>query len=216
MLPAGTGELPGDTVPVSQTSVPFNIQDAIDTVAPKLEQLDTPKIARSMRVLADVIDQAAPSLGPAVDGVRRVSAVVAGRADRFGALLSATDTVSQKLADNTQAVITLMKQGTLVLDELRARRQAIHDLLANATTLARAMRGMLADNRAQIGPLLADLNTTMDNLRTHDRVLGTAVDQMAIATRYFTNALGNGPWLDQSFGNSSIPDNLGCRQKGRC
>lgn len=216
VLPAGAGELPGDTVPMAQTSVPFNIQNAIDTVTPKLEQLDTVKIARSMQVLADVIDQAAPQLGPAVDGVRRVSGVIARRADQFGQLLSATDTVSAKLAQNTPEVITLMNQGRLVLDELRARRAAIHALLANATTLATSLRGILQDNRAQIGPLLADLQTTVDNLRTHARVLGEAVDQLALASRYFTNAMGNGPWVDLSFGASVVPDNPGCHLKGRC
>ena len=45
--PAGTGSLPDDTIALSRTSVPFNLQDVIEGAHGELEDLDTKTVSRS-------------------------------------------------------------------------------------------------------------------------------------------------------------------------
>lgn len=214
--PAGAGELRDDTVPQAQTSVPYQLQDVINSGSKALSTYDSATIAKSMSQVADVLKTARPDLRPALVGVQRVSEAVAGRADQLGDLLEAADKVAGQLRSDTGNIVGLMKQATLILDELRARRTAIHDLLADTHTLAASLTGAIRDNEHDLDPLLADLDRTVSTLKAHQRTLVKAVDLLAPTVRYFTNASGTGPWVDQ-YTYSGTPDTLGCRMaSGGC
>jgi phospholipid/cholesterol/gamma-HCH transport system substrate-binding protein len=214
VVPAGAGELDG-AIPVSRTRVPFNLQDVIDAAAPELQEFDTGEIQRAMATLADTLDQSRDELGPALDGVRRISAVAARRSDELGELLGAARRVSAQLVDSSGDLVTLMRQADLVLDTLRARRTTIHQLLADLATFGRELAGAVEDTRGDLGPTLRGLGTVIDVLHRHERDLDDAIRDLAPAVRYFANASGTGPYLNQHV-PGAMPDNVTCHLEGRC
>lgn len=209
ITPQGDGELPDATIPMEQTRVAYNLQDVLDDVEPELAELDPELVARSFDVLADAVEPSREELLPALEGVRDLSRTIGRRSDQLGDLLAAAQDVSGRLAASSGDIVALMEQSDLILDELRARRAVISALLRDTTGLARALQGVVVDTRADTGPLLRDVRRVVAVLRRHDASLTRGVRSLAVATRYFANASGNGPWLDQHL-DTGIPDNLYC------
>jgi phospholipid/cholesterol/gamma-HCH transport system substrate-binding protein len=213
--PRGGGELADDTIPLRQTRVPFNLQDVLDEGVPEVNNLDAAGIERSLGTLADTLDASGGELGPALDGVRDLSALVDTRSDQLGSLLSAARHVSAQLNDSGTDMITLMRQADVILDALRTRRETIHALLRDLAALGTQLTGVIEDTRADLSPTLRDLDKVVAMLERHDGSLDAAIRTLAPTARYFANAGGNGSWLDQ-YASDSTPDNVNCAEQGGC
>lgn len=209
ITPQGAGTLRDGVIPMGQARVPYNLQDVLDDVVPELDELDASLVAESFDVLADTLEPSKEELLPALEGIRDLSTTIDLRSDQLGHLLEAAEGVTRQLADSSGDIIGLMRQSDLILDELRQRRAVIAKLLRDTTALGRALQGTLEDTRADTGPLLRDLRRVIRVLRKHDASLTRGVRSLAVASRYFANASGNGPWLDQHL-PTGIPDNLYC------
>ena len=215
VLPAGGGTLADDTIALARTSVPFNLQDVLDTVTPELQQLDAAAIRRSMARLADTLDGSREELGPALDGVRRLSVVAARRTEDLGRLLGASRRVTGQLVESGGDLVALMGQADLILDTLRARRTTIHALLADLATFGQELGRTIEDTRGDLAPMLRDLDTVIRVLHRHEGALDVAIRDLAPATRYFANASGTGPYLNQHV-PGGLPDNVTCHYERRC
>ncbi len=207
--PRGDGELEDDRVPLARTSVPYNLQDVVDASTRSLQSLDVKELARSMDVMADVLGRTPDETRAAVDGVADLARVAARRSDQLGRLLAASNDVTATLNRNADAVLDLLEQSTLVLEELTSRREVIDQMLLDARRLATQVRGLLADTEEDLDPMLRDLATALDGLeKSRDEVTG-ALSSLATMTKYVANASGNGPWLDLHV-PIAINDNLAC------
>lgn len=213
--PQGTGELPHDQIALAQTSVPYNLQDVVDGSAHTLDSLDGAKISQSMKVLADALRDTPADTRRAIDGVSRLSEVAAKRSDQMAALLTSTREVTGDLADNSDEIIELMKQSTLVLQELTSRRKVIDELLVDSRRLATEISGVLKDSETEIAPLMKNFTIALDALRAQKKELTASIDGLSTMAAYFANATGNGPWLD---GHVALPigDNLTCSVTPGC
>lgn len=194
--PRGSGGLSGNTIPQSQTSVPYNLQDVLEVGAEKVGELDPDLLAEALSTMADTIGAGSDELGPALAGITRVSKVVATRVNQADDLLRAAKNVADQLSDSTADIIGLMKQSQLVLDEIVRRRDALHKLLVDANRLLVALNSITATADKHVGKALKDLNVTLDVLRAHRKDLNATFKILAPTTRYLANVGGNGPWLD--------------------
>lgn len=213
--PSGEGELADATIPADRTRVPFNLQDVIDEAVPEIDAFDTAAIERSLATVADTMEAAGGELGPALDGVRRLSAVVVERSEDLGELLGATRDVTRRLSDSGADLVALMRHADAILDTLRVRRETIHVLLRDLAELGDQLAGVVEDTRADLAPTLRDLVTVTDLLTEHAGDLRRAVRTLSLASRYFANASGTGPWLDQ-YVPGATPDNLECILERAC
>lgn len=215
VTPGGKGTLPHDTIAAQRTSVPYNLQDALDDLVPEVKQFDTAVIERSMAQMAETLEASGGELGPALAGVRSLSDVVVKRSEDLGALLRAARRVTAQLNSSGGDLVTLMKQADLILDTLRVRRQTLHALFQDLTELGEQLQGLVKDTQTDIGPTLRDLDTVVAVLRKHDTSLKEGIRNLAPAARYFANASGTGTWLDQ-YTNGATPDNVECHLKRSC
>jgi phospholipid/cholesterol/gamma-HCH transport system substrate-binding protein len=215
VTPGGEGELEDDTIPVSQTRVPYNLQDAVDGAVGELSEFDTVQLEQSLAQITEVLDVTGDDIGPALDGVEALSGVVVERSDQLSSLLTAARQVTQQLTDTTPALIELMQQGDLILDVLRVRRDAISQLLTDMTELGNLLTGVIEDNEEAVGPLLSDLDVTVGVLQRHEQTLNQALTMLPATARYFTNSAATGPWI-ALYTPSALPDNLECVIERRC
>ena len=213
--PQGSGTLPDDTIALARTSVPFNLQDVIDEGTKSVNQLDGAKIAESLSVIGDTLKAAGPSLGPAFKGVTRISEVVTKRDDQIGQLLAASRSISKQLSDSTGDLTELMRQSNLVIEELVSRRKEIRNLLSDVSSIAASINGILDDNADKFRPMLKDLDAVTSVLVARDDRLRVALHNLAVTSRYFANATGDGPFVNLYF-PESIPDKLRCGIPGSC
>lgn len=213
--PGGKGDLPDDTIAAERTSVPYNLQDALDDLVPEVKTFDTEVIEASMSQMAETLEASGGELGPALAGVRSLSEVVLKRSEDLGALLQAARKVTAQLNSSGGDLVTLMKQADLILDTLRTRRETLHALFLDLTELGEQLQGLVKDTQVDIGPTLRDLDTVVAVLEKHDKSLKAGIRNLAPAARYFANAGGTGRWLDQ-YTQGATPDNVECRLHGGC
>ena len=218
VTPTGTGSLPGDQIPLAQTTVPFNLQDVLNKGAQTLQQIDAQQLAKLLNTMTTELTPSTEAVGPALEGVVRLSTVIANRSGQIGDLLKAARSVTTQLSSSSGDLIALMQQTNLVVQEVTSRRQAIHLLLVETARLAQNVNAIITDTKADTGPALRALNGTLAQLRSADAQLRHVLDVMAPAGRYLANATGNGPWVDLFTCGSVLPPNdaPGSGLAGKC
>lgn len=215
VTPAGLGTL--EQIPLSRTKVPYNLQDVLEKGTGNLTELDPMLLAKALTEVSKTLSATKENLGPALDGIARLSEAVTARSEQTGQLLTAAKSVSEQLSGSSGDIVALMRQANLVLAEINSRREAIHTLLTQTTALARNLGGIIADTKADIGPAFRQLNEVLRTLNSQDRVLKDLLEKMAPTVRYVANATGNGPWGDLWIKPPALPpDDLNCKLKGGC
>lgn len=211
--PAGTGEL--DTIPLAHTSVPYNLQDVLEKGTGNLQKLDPVLLAKALTEASKTLTATSQNIGPALDGVARLSEAVEKRSGQTGDLIAAARSVTNQLSASSTDIVVLMQQGNLVLDEINTRRAAIHTLLTETTTLASNLAAIVSSTKTDMAPALRQLNVVLATLRSQDATLKSTLDEMAPTVRYLANATGNGPWGDLWLHSPALPpDDLSCRTGG--
>ncbi len=211
--PAGSGEL--DTIPLSRTEVPFNLQDVLEKGTANLEQLDPELLAKALTETSKTLTATSQDIGPALTGIARLSEAIESRSGQTGDLLTAARSVTDQLSASSGDIVVLMRQANLVIQEITSRRDAIRTLLVDTTTLASNLGAIIDETKADMGPALRQLNTVLTTLRQQDTTLKNVLDQMAPTVRYLANATGNGSWGDLWLQDPAIPpDDVRCRLGG--
>jgi phospholipid/cholesterol/gamma-HCH transport system substrate-binding protein len=217
LTPEGDGELPGgSTIPLAQTSAPFDITDAFRDLATTAEEIDGEQLAESFTVLADAFRDTPDDVRTSLEGLSRLSNTIASRDAQLQELLARSRGVTQVLAERDQDLVAFMADSSLVLQELRARREAISRLLDTTVQLSEQLIALVRENRAQLAPTLAELEEVVALLRRNQDNLDKGIERFAPFVRVFSNNLGNGRWFDTIVKNLSSPGLVpGCYGEGR-
>jgi phospholipid/cholesterol/gamma-HCH transport system substrate-binding protein len=195
--PQGTTALdPNTSIPRERTLSPYDITEAFNGLSRTVDDINTTQLAQSFNVIADTFRNSPPEIKSTLDGLSKLSTTIAGRDQQLSQLLSHTSTVTRTLADRDQEFQRLLGDGNLLLQELQARKSAISRLLTGARDLSRQLTGLVADNTALLRPALEKLDKVSTVLQRNQDNLGHSLQNLAPFYRVFTNALGNGRWLD--------------------
>ena len=127
---------------------------AFTELTQKIDTIDTTQLAKAFSTLADTFRNTPSSVHTVLTGLSRISDTIASRDQALRTLLARANEVTGVLADRDKALQQIFTDGGLLLDELNARRDAIHSLLVNTTTLSVQLEGLVSDNQKTIGPLL--------------------------------------------------------------
>jgi phospholipid/cholesterol/gamma-HCH transport system substrate-binding protein len=194
---------PGQIIPVSRTTSPFDVYPAFTELTQTVDQLNTDQLAKAFRTLAEDFTGTPKYVRSAVDGLSRLSNTIASRNEQLGQLLAAANQVTGTLADRDQDLTQLLRDGNLLLQELNARRDAIHSLLINTQVLSQQLQGLVADNQKTIKPLLDNLDHVLTLLNNNKETLDRGISLLGPFYRVFNNVAGNGRWFDNYIQNLS-------------
>ena len=232
---AGRGRLhSSDVIPVSRTSSPYSLTEAVSDLTTYTAETDTQSLNRSLDTLSQTIDQIAPQLGPTFDGLTRLSRSLNERNESLGELLKTAGDVTGILSERSQQVNTLILNANDLLSVLVARRRAIVDLLANTSALAQQLSGLVHDNEAKLAPALEKVNSVTAMLEKNRDNIAKALPGLAKFETSLGEVVGSGfyyqafvpnlqpaqllqPFLDYAFGFrrgvniGQPPDNAGPR-----
>jgi phospholipid/cholesterol/gamma-HCH transport system substrate-binding protein len=231
----GSGTLRGaDVIPLSRTSSPYTLTDAVSEFTSNTAGTDTAAINQSLDTLSDTIDRIAPQLGPTFDGLSRLSKSLNDRNESLAQLLESAATVTGVLSERSQQVNTLILNANDLLGVLEQRRYAIVNLLANTSALSQQLTGMVHDNEQDLAPALQKLNSVSEMLQRNRDNIAKAISGLAkyeitqgesVNNGFFYNAFVSNllfpqtiqPFLDYAFGfrrgvdAGQPPDNAGPR-----
>lgn len=194
----------GDTIPIERTTTPYDIYPAFNDLTATIEDLNTKSLSDSFRVLADDFKGTPDEVRPVITGLSRLSTTIASRDAALHELLLRTNQVTGTLAERDQDLTQLIQDGNLLLQELNARRDAIHALFMNTQVLAEQLRGLVRDNEKTIGPLLDSLDQILTLLQNNEDSLDRGLSLLGPFYRVFNNVIGNGRWFDNYIQNLSV------------
>ena len=195
--PRGQHEMStSDPIPVQRTMAPYDVIQAFSGLSNQVGQINTQQLADSFHTLSDTFSNTPGQVRGAVNGLSALSRTIASRDQQLKQLLDNTSGVSKTVAERNDQVQKLLADGNKLLQELQKRRQAIHQLLVGTQNLSTQLSGMIDDNRAQLGPTLAELDQVTKLLQRNQGNLDHSIRSFAPFTRVFANVLGNGRWFD--------------------
>jgi len=187
---------PAVPIPLTRTTSPFDVTQAITSVGQQLSQINTAQLERSIRTLSAAFAGTAPSVREALTGLADLSESIGSKDAEITSLLHSASVVSKTLATQTGTFRELITDGNLLLAELQARESAVHGLLVGTQQLATQLSGLVADNQASLGPALTALDQVTSLLERNQADLRQALALVGPYYRLLTNALGNGRWFD--------------------
>lgn len=205
--PAGTGRLhPRDVIPVSRTSSPYSLSEAVSEVTANVAGTHTDTLNESLNALSATIDQIAPQLGPTFDGLTRLTKAINSRGETLDALLKSAANVTGILSARSQQVNTLILDGNVLLDVLVKRRDAISQLLANVSVVSKQLSGLVADNEKELGPTLDRLNSVAAVLEKNRDNLAQALPGLKKYEFTSGEAVSNGFYYNAYVPNLAMPE----------
>jgi phospholipid/cholesterol/gamma-HCH transport system substrate-binding protein len=209
LRPDGEEVLDPDTrIPLERTTAPYDVLEAFRGLADTVNEVDTEQLAESFEVIAETFADTPDEVRSALTGLRSLSKTISSRDEELAALLSNTRQISQTLADRDAELVTLLTDGNLLLTEINNRKNAIAALLRGTRELATELRGLVADNEAQLGPVLKSLDQLTAMLQRNQDALAEGVKNFAPFARQFNNAIGSGRWFD-NYICGLVPPSLG-------
>jgi len=195
---------PGDTIPLSRTSSLFDVYPAFSELTSKIDSIDTTQLAKAFDTLSTTFSGTPKSVRTVITGLSRLSDTIASRDQQLRTLLARANQVTGVLADRDKELQKLFTDGGLLLDELNARRDAIHSLLINTSVLSLQLEGLVHDNEKTIKPLLASVDKILTLLNNNADSLNQGLALLGPFYRVFNNTIGNGRWFDNYICNFSV------------
>lgn len=192
-------------VVLTDTVAPYDVIEAFGDAADQIENVDTDQVAKALGELGDVFTATSNDIGPALDGIARLSQTIASRDDEVRKLVRATKASSQILADRNEQFTRLIAGAGVLLKELNSRQESISALLASTESLSTALTGIVRDNEQQIGPVLDSLKNVTNLLTAQNDNIRKSIQNLAPFYRLYTNVLGNGRWFESVVTNILPP-----------
>lgn len=235
LKPQGSGSIGTlGVIPLSRTSSPYSLNDALDEFTTNTAETDTAAINLSLDTLSDTIERLAPQLAPTFEGVSRLSNSLNNRNESLSTLLTAASDVTGILSERSEQVNTLLLNANDLLGVLQGRRQALVTLLANTTAVAQQLTGLVDDNEQELAATLEKLNRVSEVLERNRDNLTKSLNGLAKYQLTQGEAVNNGfyyygfasnllpgpaiqPFLDYALGfrrgvnAGQPPDNVGPR-----
>jgi len=214
LRPAGSGQLAGNTIALSHTEVPYDLQKTLAGATRTLSPLDADRIAESVRVMSASLQGLPDALPQALTNLNSLSGVIASRREQLGTLITNTDTVAKLLHQQKADLGALVLQGNQILGEIATRRAAMQRLFDGVTLLADRARTILADE-PQLDALMNNLQQFSKMLADHDALVRSILQIVPVTARNIANVTGSGNATDLTLPAGLMVDSWVCAISGR-
>jgi phospholipid/cholesterol/gamma-HCH transport system substrate-binding protein len=172
---------PNGVLPLGQSTTPYQIYDAFFDVTKAAAGWNIDTVKQSLHVLSETIDQTAPHLSAALDGVAKFSDTIGKRDEQITHLLEQANKIAGILGDRSQQVDRLFVNGNNLLAAFNERSRAISALLSNVATFSAQVENLINDN--------PNLNHVLEQLRTVSDLLDARKDDLAQTIKNFGKSI---------------------------
>ena len=191
---------PGGTLPLSQTTTPYQIYDAFQDATKAAAGWDVSTIKQSLRVLSQTVDQTYPHLNAALEGVQRFADTVAKRDERVQHLLGETSKVAGVLGIHGDQINRLLINAQSLLAAINLRSQAVDALVGSVQAVATQLHGLINDN-PDLNAVLKQVNTISDVLVKRKDDLTATVRELGQFVASLSEIVSSGPFVKAAIFN---------------
>jgi len=185
---------PGGTLPLGQSTTPYQIYDAFLDVTKAATGWDIDTVKKSLHVLSETIDQTYPQLSPALDGVAKFSDTIGKRDEEIKHLLAQANQVASILGDRSQQIDRLLVNAKTLLAAFNDRGRAIDALLGNVAAFSTQVAGLINDN-PNLNHVLEQLRTVSDVLRERKQDVANGLVMVGGFLPSLNESIGSGPFF---------------------
>ncbi|HEY7051701.1 MAG TPA: MCE family protein [Mycobacterium sp.] len=185
---------PGKTLPLGQSTTPYQIYDAFFDVTKSAGGWDIDTVKRSLDVLSHTVDQTYPHLSAALDGVARFSDSVGKRDEQINHLLAQAHDVANVLGDRSEQFDRLLVNAQELLAAFNRRSRAIDVLLERVSVFSTQLHGLIDDN-PELHHVLEQLRTLTDVLVARKEDVGRTLVTLGKYTAALNEGLASGPYF---------------------
>lgn len=191
---------PGGTLPVGQTTTPYQIYDAFLDATNAAGGWDIDTVKRSLQVLSQTVEQTHPHLSAALDGVQRFADTVGKRDERIQHLLGEVSKVAGVLGVHGEQINRLLVNAQTLLAAINQRSQAVAALLDNIRTVTTQVQGLINDN-PNLNTVLKQVNTVSEVLVKRKDDLTTTVTELGTFVASLSEIVSSGPYVKAAIFN---------------
>ena len=187
---------PSSAIPLTRTTVPFDIDEATEQLAATGEDIDVDQLADGFRALSTAFHDTPADVRRALDGLSTLASTIAERDDDVASLMRGMKQVTGDVAGVSEEIQRLLVDGDLVLTELDNRREALSQLLRGTRDLSRELSGLVRDNQKRLAPALAKLDKVSQILQQQRKNVEDGLRLLAPYYRNLAGTVGAGRWVD--------------------
>ena len=185
---------PGATLPLGQSTTPYQIYDAFFDVTKAATGWDIDTVKQSLHVLSQTIDETYPHLSEALKGVEHFSDTIGKRDEEIKHLLAQANQVASILGDRSQQVDRLLVNAKTLIAAFDERGRAIDALLGNIATFSNQVSAVINENPS-LNHVLEQLRQVSDILMDRREDLATGLTEVGKFLPSLNEAIGSGPYF---------------------
>lgn len=191
---AGPFFIEGQTIPLRQTSIPFEIYQAANSGVELLAEIDAKLLNDGFKALAELTNDPNRNLARALEGSADVTGALASQRAALENLLARGEEVVAALDQSSPDIQRLLSDADTVLNLLARRRATVKSLLDNTDRLMGSLGGLLRDNRGEIDIILKDLHAVLLIVDAKLADLEQAIRLLGPTTESFGRVVWRGRW----------------------
>ncbi|AHH17761.1 MCE family protein MceC [Nocardia nova SH22a] len=215
LKPAGPGGLPRQRIPLAQTTVPYDLQQALQDATVSFDQLDAGRLGTSLDTLAAQLRDVPGVLPDMLHNIQTLAGILGEHRDQLGSLLTGTRQLTTVVTRQQATLATIVGQGRDLMQQIITRRDAIETLMTATTRLVTQLRALTVDDRPELDRMLSGLDGFLGSLSKHDDLIRNFLQILPVPVRNFTNATGTGNELDVNDTAGPLIDSFMCALSGR-
>jgi phospholipid/cholesterol/gamma-HCH transport system substrate-binding protein len=185
---------PGSTLPIGQSTTPYQIYDAFFDATKAASGWDIDAVKQSLHVLSETIDQTYPHLSSALDGVAKFSDTIGKRDEQIKHLLAQANQVASVLGDRSTQIDRLLVHANTLLAAFNERGRAIDALLANVAAFSEQVKGFINDN-PNLNHVLEQLRTVSDILVQRKEDVAAGLTEVGKFLPSLNESIASGPYF---------------------
>jgi len=196
-------------IPLSRTSVPFTLVDALSGFSQDVQGYNKAALQKSFNVIAENLSATSGAQTQAAfNGLAQLSQIFGSQSDAIASVISQGAGISSVLSQRSGQLFDLVGQADIVLQVLDQRRAVIKSLLDGASALSQKLSQFLSSNSPQLTTLFDNLKSVTAVLAENADNVSRAIPLLAALAKYTANASGSGPFVDAVIPTLLIPDNV--------
>lgn len=204
-------------IPLTRTSVPFTVPDALEGAQNIVGKLDEKSIDKLLTEVNKIKSPGAEKLNRVLTDIQDLSRMLNDSYPQIQKLIESSKTITGTLAGKDEQLREIIDSSQVLLQTLVRRRNELAATIGQGNRTVQTLSNVIAKNQKQLDTLLDNLHllTTrlapnMDALNTDFSLLGPTFQQVA-------NLKGNGNWVEgvlTGLGPLQPPGPISTRRQG--
>lgn len=189
IIPGSSSEplVEGAEIPLERTSTPVDFPELGDETVRLLGETDVDALQAVTTAVADITEGMRRQIVGLLDGVERLTRVIAERREALTTVIDRAETVIDAAADKDREIVRIIDAFGSTLDRLAARREELKRLLRETAAATDIAADLVEERRAQIDRILEELHQDVAIVDRHQVDLAHALAYGGVAVEGFAS-----------------------------